>query len=70
MCSETSSSTFELEQNGFISGRWDAEEKTFEEVQQYIPMVRHLYFSGGEPLIIDAHYKILDEVIRLGREKK
>ena len=70
MCSETSSSTFELEQNGFISGRWDAEEKTFEEVQQYIPMVRHLYFSGGEPLIIDGHYKILDEVIRLGREKK
>ena len=33
-------------------------------------MVKHLYFSGGEPLIIDAHYKILDEVIRLGREKE
>ena len=70
MCSETSSSSFELEQNGTISGRWDAEDKTFEEVLPYIPMVRHLYFSGGEPLIIDAHYKILDEVIRLGREKE
>ena len=28
--------------------------------------VEHLYFAGGEPLIIDEHYKVLEECITLG----
>lgn len=70
MCSWTSSSSFELEQFGKISGRWDAAEKTYEEVEPYLGMVNHLYFSGGESLIIDEHWKILDKVIELGRNNK
>jgi len=70
MCSETSSSSFELEKFGKISGRWNASEKTFEEVEPYLGMVNHLYFSGGESLIIDEHWKILDRIIELGRNNK
>lgn len=70
MCSYTSSSSFELEQFGKISGRWDAAEKTYEEVEPYLEMVNHLYFSGGESLIIDEHWKILDRIIELGRNNK
>jgi len=70
MCSWTSSSSFELEQFGKISGRWNASEKTFEEVEPYLGMVNHLYFSGGESLIIDEHWKILDKIIELGRNNK
>lgn len=70
MCSYTSSSSFELEQFGKISGRWDAAEKTYEEVEPYLGMVNHLYFSGGESLIIDEHWKILDKIIELGRNNK
>jgi len=33
-------------------------------------MVNHLYFSGGESLIIDEHWKILDKLIELGRNNK
>jgi len=33
-------------------------------------MVKHLYFSGGESLIIDEHWKILDKLIELGRNDK
>lgn len=70
MCSYTSSSSFELEQFGKISGRWNAAEKTYEEVEPYLGMVNHLYFSGGESLIIDEHWKILDKIIELGRNNK
>lgn len=70
MCSWTSSSSFELEQFGKISGRWNAAEKTYEEVEPYLGMVNHLYFSGGESLIIDEHWKILDKMIELGRNNK
>lgn len=70
MCSWTSSSSFELEQFGKISGKWNAAEKTYEEVEPYLGMVNHLYFSGGESLIIDEHWKILDKVIELGRNNK
>lgn len=70
MCSWTSSSSFELEQNGVISGRWNASEKTYEESEPYLKMVKHLYFSGGESLIIDEHWKILDKLIELRRNNE
>jgi len=70
MCSWTSSSSFELEERGHISGRWNAAEKTYEETEPYLKMVKHLYFSGGESLIIDEHWKILDKLVELGRNDK
>jgi radical SAM protein with 4Fe4S-binding SPASM domain len=65
MCSWASSSSFELEQFGKISGNWDAAEKTYEEVEPFIKDVNHLYFSGGEALIVDEHWKIMDKLIEL-----
>lgn len=70
MCSYTSSSSFELEQFGKISGKWHAAEKSYAEVEPYIELVEHLYFSGGEPLIIDEHWKILDKLIELKKNDK
>ena len=70
MCHWTSSSSWEQEVFGKVSGKWDAAEKTYEEVEPYIEMVDSLYFSGGESLIIDEHWKILDKIIELGRNDK
>lgn len=70
MCSWTSSSSLELEQFGKISNRWNASERTYEEMEQYLGMVNHLYFSGGESIIIDEHWKILDKIIELKRNNQ
>ena len=70
MCSWTSSSSFELEQFGKISGKWNASEKTYEEVEPFLGVVEHIYFSGGESIIIDEHWKIMDKLIELGRNNK
>lgn len=70
MCSYTSSSSFELEQFGKISGKWNASEKTYEQIEPYLGMVQSLYFSGGESLIIDEHWKIMDRLIEMGRNNQ
>jgi organic radical activating enzyme len=41
--------------------------KLLEEVQQHLDHTSVLYFAGGEPLIMDEHYVILEEMIRRGR---
>jgi len=33
----------------------------------YLPMVEQVYFAGGEPLIMEEHYKILKALIDLGK---
>ena len=38
-----------------------------EELKQQIPNLKKAYFAGGEPLIMDDHYMLLEEMIRLGR---
>jgi len=37
------------------------------EVLEHMPTIETAYFAGGEPLITEEHYKILEELIRLGR---
>ena len=37
------------------------------ELQQYLPDVEEVYWAGGEPLITDEHYKILDHWIDIGK---
>jgi len=32
-----------------------------------LPQLRSLYFAGGEPLLMEEHYTILEEALRLGR---
>jgi len=37
------------------------------QMQEHIPHLEQIYFAGGEPLIMEEHYKILKELIRLER---
>jgi len=37
------------------------------EVLSHVPTIETAYFAGGEPLITEEHYILLDEMIRLGR---
>ena len=39
----------------------------FEDVKDQIPNLRKAYFAGGEPLITEDHYLLLEEMIRTGR---
>jgi MoaA/NifB/PqqE/SkfB family radical SAM enzyme len=37
------------------------------EVLEQVPFMEHAYFAGGEPLITEEHYILLEEMIRLGK---
>jgi sulfatase maturation enzyme AslB (radical SAM superfamily) len=37
------------------------------EVLPHVPFMEHAYFAGGEPLITEEHYVLLEEMIRLGK---
>lgn len=40
---------------------------SFAKIKPYITnSVEHIYFAGGEPLLIDEHYKILDHLLEIG----
>jgi len=41
----------------------------WEQFYEQIPHMQQLYFAGGESLIIEEHYKILEECIRQGHAK-
>ena len=47
------------------SGRWDTD--IFDQLMSHMDHVEHIYFAGGEPLIMEEHYRILDELIRRKR---
>lgn len=42
-------------------------EKTLEQVKQRLPFLRSIYFAGGEPLLMEEHYILLEELARIGR---
>lgn len=39
----------------------------FDEVKHWINDVEEIYFAGGEPLIMDEHYKLLEHLISIGK---
>jgi len=41
--------------------------KLVKEVVEHIPYMDHAYFAGGEPLITEEHYILLEEMLRQGR---
>jgi radical SAM protein with 4Fe4S-binding SPASM domain len=45
----------------------DNKGKLLEEVLTHVEHIDLAYFAGGEPLITDEHYVMLEEMIRLGR---
>jgi organic radical activating enzyme len=68
--------------NSSFSSQWEQEDlkrkvewarvlpkndKILEEVLPHVPFMEHAYFAGGEPLITEEHYILLEEMIRLGK---
>jgi len=49
------------------SYNWHKNNPVFwEQLYEQIPHMRQLYFAGGEPLIIEEHYELLERVIEMG----
>ena len=42
----------------------------YDQLLNYLPMVEQVYFAGGEPLIMEEHYKILKALIDIGKAKE
>lgn len=54
--------------NNGSSYNWHKNNPEFwKQFYEQIPHMQQVYFAGGEPLIIDEHYEILEEIIRQGR---
>jgi sulfatase maturation enzyme AslB (radical SAM superfamily) len=47
----------------------DKKEELWAELKTYLPSVRRVYFAGGEPLMHEDHYRLLDELIKLNHFK-
>ena len=44
----------------------NTESQLLDEILPHLPNVDQIYFAGGEPLMQSDHYKVLEELIRLG----
>lgn len=64
--------------DAIAQGRWSSKEskifrvkdtitELWDDMNQWIDTVEQIYFAGGEPLIMDEHYKILEHLIEIGR---
>jgi len=42
------------------------EEDLFNQILPHLPYLKQIYFAGGEPLMQIEHYKVLEELIRIG----
>ena len=42
----------------------------YDQLLNYLPMVEQVYFAGGEPLIMEEHYKILKELVDIGKAQQ
>ena len=71
--SESIKDVWQWENKGSINGssyNWHKNNPTFwEQFYDQIPNMQQVYFAGGEGLIIDEHYEILEECIRQGHAK-
>ncbi len=47
--------------------RFDSTNAAMHSLRPLLPNVEHVYFAGGEPLLIAEHYAILQELIAQGR---
>ena len=47
------------------AGRWETD--LWEQLVDHIDHVEQVYFAGGEPLLMEEHYRILDELERRGK---
>tara|TARA_B100000989_G_C19524402_1_gene465972 strand:- start:1641 stop:2837 length:1197 start_codon:yes stop_codon:yes gene_type:complete len=70
MCGPEFSSKWQAELktvNGKILNNFDDKNKTYEFIDNHAKNVQSIYFAGGEPLVMDEHYYILEKLIDMGR---
>jgi radical SAM protein with 4Fe4S-binding SPASM domain len=72
-CSSTYSSSWATEDNKhgdnkkvFIFAGGTNNDTLYEQLKPYIAEVKEIYFAGGEPLLMDKHYDILNHLIETG----
>ena len=53
--------------SGIIQFNSDSKENIFDLVDKFIFEVEEIYFAGGEPLVMEEHYLILEKLIAAGR---
>ena len=72
-CSSTYSSSWATEDNKhgadkkvFIFAGGVSNDDLYSQFEPYLGTVKEIYFAGGEPLLTDKHYDILDKLIATG----
>jgi sulfatase maturation enzyme AslB (radical SAM superfamily) len=73
-CSSTYSSTWAQEDNAqgankpvFIMADGNNNDRLYEQFLPHFESIETFYFAGGEPLLTDKHYDILEHLIAIGR---
>lgn len=74
-CSSTYSSSWATEDNNlyktdkkvFIFSGGENNDNLFKQFQPYFKDIELFYFAGGEPLLTDKHYEILEYLISIGK---
>jgi organic radical activating enzyme len=55
------------ERNTVLNYAGRTEIDMWEQLEPHLDYVEQIYFAGGEPLLMEEHYRILDELVRRGR---
>ena len=54
-------------QNSVLNYAGRTETDMWEQLEPHLDYVEQIYFAGGEPLLMEEHYRILEELVRRGR---
>jgi organic radical activating enzyme len=77
-CGHIFSSSWYQDQARLAGGDWKQKNKVlnyagrtetdmWEQLEPHLDYVEQIYFAGGEPLLMEEHYRILEELVRRGR---
>jgi organic radical activating enzyme len=55
------------ERNTVLNYAGRTETDMWAQLEPHLDYVEQIYFAGGEPLLMEEHYRILDELVRRGR---
>lgn len=77
-CGHIFSSQWYQDQAKLAGGKWKqhnsvlnyagrTEMDMWEQLEPHLDYVEQIYFAGGEPLLMEEHYRILDELVKRGR---
>ena len=56
-----------IEENPVLNYAGRTETDMWEQLEPHLDYVEHIYFAGGEPLLMEEHYRILEELLQRGR---